>query len=47
MLTVTAAQDSLCEKVEPNVAVSSGGLRPSGCARRYPTGVMLMPVLPF
>lgn len=49
MLTVTAAQDSLCEKVEPNVAVSSRRfeairqLRAAG----IPTGVMLMPVLPF
>lgn len=48
-VTVTAAKDELCKKIEPNVAVSSKRFEAISklSSNGIFTGILLMPVLPF
>jgi len=48
-ITITAANDNLCQKIEPNVALSSErfGVIKKLTDQGIFTGILLMPVLPF
>jgi DNA repair photolyase len=48
-LTITTADDTLCKKIEPNVALSSARFAALNklAAKGIFAGILLMPVLPF